>query len=106
MADRVPRVRGTGYAVPSKIRNNDDPIFDWLKAHPQGNNPFQGYVDRRVLSDGEDLMTIMVPAAQQALLNADVDVSQVDMLLGVGSVSPYWNPNELCLLHKQLGLPQ
>src|SRR5215831_11486892 len=105
MSATVPRITGTGYAVPSKIRTNDDPIFQSLKYDP-AQNPFQGYVNRPVLSDDEDLMTIMVPAAEQALTAAGLRPSQVDMLLGVGSISMYWNPNELCRLHHRVGLPR
>ena len=60
MPERVPRIVGTGYAVPSKIRTNDDPIFQWLKNNPPRQSPFKGYVERRVLKRGEDLMTINI----------------------------------------------
>jgi 3-oxoacyl-[acyl-carrier-protein] synthase III len=100
-----PRITGLGYSVPAGIRTNEDPIFDWLKAHPTPGNPFQGYKERRVLSRNEDLMTIMVPAAEQAMASAGIDPSQVDILLGFASISPYPDPNDLCLLHRRLGLP-
>jgi 3-oxoacyl-[acyl-carrier-protein] synthase III len=105
MSEPQPRITGLGYAVPAKIRTNDDPIFDWLKAHPTPGNPFQGYNQRRVLSPDEDLLTIMVPAAQQAMANAGITASQVDILLGFASISPWPDPNDLCLLHQRLGLP-
>ncbi len=101
-----PRILGVGYAVPQAVRTNDDPIFDWLKKHPVSGNPFWGYVDRRVLSPGETAMTIMLPAAQSALGSAGLQPSQVDMLLGCGSISQFWDPNDLCELHHLLGLPQ
>src|SRR6185295_14833489 len=107
MPDPQPRIIGLGYSVPPNLRTNDDPIFDWLKAHiPAGSNPFQGYVTRVVLGPGEDLMTIMLPAAVNALQDAGLRPSDVDMLIGYASVSPYANPNELSHLHQLLGLPQ
>ena len=107
MPDPQPRIIGLGYSVPPNLRSNDDPIFDWLKAHiPAGSNPFQGYVTRVVLGPGEDLMTIMLPAAVNALQDAGLRPSDVDMLIGYASVSPYANPNELSHLHQLLGLPQ
>jgi 3-oxoacyl-[acyl-carrier-protein] synthase-3 len=105
MSEPQPRITGLGYAVPAKIRTNDDPIFDWPKAHPTPGNPFQGYNQRRVLSPDEDLLTIMVPAAQQAMTSAGITPSQVDILLGYASISPWPDPNDLCLLHQRLGLP-
>jgi 3-oxoacyl-[acyl-carrier-protein] synthase-3 len=107
MTDQQPRILGLGYAVPPNLRGNDDPIFDWLKAHvPPGSSPFQGYNTRVVLGPGEDLMTIMLPAALNALQDAKLDPSEVDMMLGYASVSPYANPNELVHLHQMLHLPQ
>ena len=102
-----PRILGVGYSVPSNLRGNDDPIFDWLKAHiPPGSNPFQGYNTRVVLGPGEDLMTMMVPAALNALQDAQLNPSDIDMLFGYASVSPYADPNELAHLHQVLRLPK
>jgi 3-oxoacyl-[acyl-carrier-protein] synthase-3 len=107
MIDQQPRILGLGYAVPSNRRLNDDPIFDWLKAHiPAGSNPFQGYDTRAVLGPGEDLMTIMVPAALDALQDAERNPADIDMVLGYASVSPYATPNELSHLHRMLHLPE
>jgi 3-oxoacyl-[acyl-carrier-protein] synthase-3 len=101
-----PRIIGVGYSVPPNLRTNDDPIFDWLKSHIPEGNPFQGYKTRVVLGPGEDLMTIMVPAALNALQDANLKAADVDMLLGYASVSPYTTPNELSHLHQMLHLPQ
>lgn len=107
----IPRITGTGYTVPKHIRTNHDPIFNWiknwLKKHHDKNSPnlFQGYEERRVLKGKEDLMTIMLPAARKALKDAGKKASDVDMLLGTGSISQYTNPNTLSELHKELGLP-
>ncbi|MEP7309496.1 MAG: 3-oxoacyl-ACP synthase [Acidobacteriota bacterium] len=101
-----PRILGLGFAVPPTRRTNDDPIFDWLKEHvPAGSNPFQGYRTRAVLTAGEDLMTMMVPAALDALQDARLSPSAIDMVLGYASVSRWSTPNELSHLHQMLGLP-
>ncbi len=105
MNDSTPRLLGTGFAVPTTVRTNDDPVFDWLKANnPAGMALFTGYDERRVLAPGEDLMTIMLPAAQSALQNAGITVADVDLLLGSGSVSEYESPNELVRLAALLGV--
>ncbi len=101
----VPKIVGTGWAVPSKIRLNDDPIFDWLHAHqPPGSNLFQGYRDRRVLSDHESLETILVPAARRAVEASGIDPKEIDLVLGTASVSPYESPDTLAKLPASLGL--
>ncbi|MBZ0275566.1 MAG: 3-oxoacyl-ACP synthase [Anaerolineae bacterium] len=99
-------ILGIGYAVPDKIRKNDDPIFDWLHKHsPPGTNLFLGYDERRVLDTHQTIMDIMLPAAQNALAHAGVQPSEIDVLLGIASVSTYLDPNQLAQLHQKLGLP-
>jgi 3-oxoacyl-[acyl-carrier-protein] synthase-3 len=104
-----PRILGLGYFVPPNLRANDDPIFDWihqyLQKNPNVSNPFQGYNTRVVLGPGEDLMTMMVPAAMNASQAANLQPSDIDMLLGYASVSPYACPNELNHLHQMLDMP-
>ncbi len=106
MSAFVPRILGTGHSVPGKIRLNDDPIFDWLKEHdPHGSELFAGYEKRHVLSDGEKMIDIMLPAAQLALDNAGIKAEQIDILLGEGSIGDYRTPNTISELHQRLGLP-
>jgi 3-oxoacyl-[acyl-carrier-protein] synthase III len=105
VSERRSSILGVGYAVPNEVRTNSDPIFDWLKANaPNGTGLFQGYRDRRVLPEGRDLMAIMLPAAEDAIGRAGIEKSDVDLVLGTGSVSRYGTPNDLCKLHKELGL--
>ncbi len=101
--DRVV-VAGVGLGVPDRIRENDDPIFDWLRAHPPPHDPFQGYVYRRVLADDQDLADIMAPAARAALTDASTSVEDIDVLIGFGSVSTHYMPNPLALVHQKVGL--
>lgn len=105
MATLQPRIVGTGWAVPTKIRLNDDPIFDWLKKKYPKQDLFKGYNVRHVLDDGEDLMTVMLPAAKMALEKANKKPKDIDLLIGLGSISEYFQPNTLSQLHKALGLP-
>lgn len=103
----IPRIVGTGYSLPKKRRGNDDPVFDWIKNNiPDCDKLFSGYKIRRVLDESEDLMDIMIPAAKQALKNAGKKAKDVDLLLGVASISQFRNPNMLSLLHRKLKLPE
>ncbi|WP_026897632.1 3-oxoacyl-ACP synthase III family protein [Daejeonella oryzae] len=105
MTENLPRITGLGYAVPDKIRLNDDPVFSWLKKNvTDGEKLFQGYEQRHVLDKDEDLISIMLPAAEMAMQNAGVSPDEIDLLIGTGSVSEYRNPNMLSLLHKELKL--
>ncbi len=107
MNRKIPRIIGTGWKVPDKIRLNDDPIFEWLREHvPNANQLFSGYDKRHVLSEGEELIDIMLPAAQMALSSAGRSPEDIDILIGRGSVSAYYQPNMLLQLHQKLGLSE
>ncbi len=106
MAQLRPRIIGSGWAVPEKIRYNDDPIFNWLRKNNPNPNLFTGYKERRILGDKEHLTDIMVPAALSALKNAGKKPEDIDILIGLGSISEYIQPNTLSNLHKALGLPE
>ncbi|GEO05436.1 hypothetical protein AAE02nite_31000 [Adhaeribacter aerolatus] len=105
MIQAIPRIIGTGWAVPEKIRYNNDPIFDWLKKNEPNQAMFEGYEERHVLEPGEDLIDIMLPAAKMALQKANKEPKDIDILIGLGSISTYIQPNVLSQLHKELGLP-
>jgi 3-oxoacyl-[acyl-carrier-protein] synthase-3 len=112
MAEHIAIV-GAGYAVPQHIRTNDDPIFDWLRAHgiPPNTGPFTGFKERRVLpapgtltdlpTTGTDLM---IAAARQALQTAHIKPAQVDLLVGWDSISEFITPNGLTVVHRELKL--
>jgi 3-oxoacyl-[acyl-carrier-protein] synthase-3 len=103
---------GVGHAVGANVRTNDDPVFDWLKKHPQPDQDlFAGYKFRRVLPcEGTlaDLPTtvagLMIAACRNALEQAALQPHAVDALLGYATVSEYVTPNALALVHEGVGL--
>ena len=100
-------VIGHGYSVPAGIRQNDDPIFAWLRQNdPNFDKYFFGYNERRVLGPGERLITHMLASAEAALAMSGVLPAQIDLLLGFESVSEYSMPNGIAQLHQMLGLPK
>lgn len=105
MTQAIPKIIGTGWTVPEKIRYNDDPVFDWLKKNKADQAQFAGYEERHVLRPDEDLIDIMLPAAKMAMQKAGKEPKDIDLLIGLGSVSTYIQPNVLSLLHQKLGLP-
>lgn len=106
MVDKTARVKGVGFAVPDEIRGNDAPIFEWIKANkPPHSDLFAGFDQRRILAPGETLETLMATAATRAMADAGLAAGDIDLLIGVASVSDYVSPNGLVQLHQQLGLP-
>ena len=105
--DSAPRIAilGVGYSVPDTIRNNDDPVFDWINSHKLPNSDiFTGLKHRRVLAKAEDVVDIMVQAASRALGDAGKLPGDVDMLLGASSISNCNAPNDLAAVHAALKL--
>jgi 3-oxoacyl-[acyl-carrier-protein] synthase-3 len=113
MSDQLtPSILGFGCKVPGAIRDNDDPIFTYLnrlRSYTGEQGPFYGFDTRHVLAQGEDLVSIMKPAAEEALQTAKVGQEggpeKIDLLLGCASVSQYILPSDLYELHRRLGLP-
>lgn len=106
MAETTVRIIGTGFAVPDQIRTNDAPVFDWIRANrPPHADLFQGLERRRVLAPGETLEGLMATAAARALAEAGLRGADIDLLVGVASVSDQISPNALVALHRTLDLP-
>ena len=99
-------ILGVGHALGSIVRDKDDPIFDYIRAHPGGNSDiFAGLKYRRALGAGQSVVTIMVDAAKIALANANLSPDSVGLLIGAASVSEYNAPNALAIVHQSLKLP-
>lgn len=98
-------ILGVGHCLGAIIRENSDPIFDYIRAHPGSNSDiFAGLKLRRVLGTDQSVTSIMVSAAQDALRAAHVSPLDVDMILGAGSVGEFNAPNALAAVHYGLGL--
>lgn len=98
-------ILGAAYAVPPKVRTNEDPIFEYVKDHvPDYKALFYGYEERRVLEDDERIEEYTIQAAKEALEKANIAPSDVDLLLGYVSIGQYFTPNSLAYVHKELGL--
>jgi 3-oxoacyl-[acyl-carrier-protein] synthase III len=104
-ADPHPAILGLGQALPTLLRGNDDPVFDWIRANdPTGGKLFTGYVERHVLAGSEAIEDFMAAAARAALADAQLQAKDIDLMLGYSSVSEYASPNGLARVHALLGL--
>lgn len=106
MVDNTARIKGVGFAVPEHVRTNDAPVFDWIRANPPPHTDlFKGFDQRRILAPGQTLLGLMAEAAAAALVDAGLGAGDIDLLIGVASVSDYISPNGLVALHQTLNLP-
>jgi len=96
---------GIASRLPDSIRTNDDPIFNWLREHhPEGSGLFTGYDRRHVLAEGQTVLDILAPAARLAIADADLDASQIDVVMGCISPNTYFVPPDLFALTRDLKL--
>ncbi|MBK8253931.1 MAG: hypothetical protein IPK82_14870 [Polyangiaceae bacterium] len=65
---------------------------------------FERLTQRRLLAPGEDVVSLVVTAAQKALARAHVSADQIDRLYGTVMPSEYVLPNCLFRVHQSLGL--
>ncbi|MEM7188616.1 MAG: hypothetical protein AAF439_03310, partial [Pseudomonadota bacterium] len=102
-----PRIIGMGHCLPGTVRTNEDPIFAPLRKGSQEETDelFYGFERRHVLTDGENVVGLMVPAAMAALEQAEVEPADIDLLIGDASISKHLVPNQLSEVHKDLKLP-
>jgi 3-oxoacyl-[acyl-carrier-protein] synthase III len=100
------RILGLGHSLGDIVRGNDDPVFDYLRAHPVPDKElFAGLKYRRVLGSDQTLTSIMVDACRSALANASLAVTDIDLIIGSGSVSEFVAPNALAAVHLAMQLP-
>ena len=71
----------------------------------QSLDPFQGAVERRVVSNDTSMVDMEERAARDALARSGIDRSEIDLLLTHTVVPDYWLSNPACELHARLGLP-
>ncbi|HZS35878.1 MAG TPA: 3-oxoacyl-[acyl-carrier-protein] synthase III C-terminal domain-containing protein [Polyangia bacterium] len=70
----------------------------------QGDDPFFGCRERRVLEAGRTSTEMELPAANEALARANVDPSEIDLLLTYTTTPQFAVAPEFGVLHRGLGL--
>lgn len=106
MTPRWPvEILGTGAGIPQRVLTNHelaamvDTSDDWIVTRT-------GIRERRIASDGESTLTLGLAAARQALAEAGLSPTDVDLII-FGTVTPdYRIPACACQIQRQLGARQ
>jgi 3-oxoacyl-[acyl-carrier-protein] synthase-3 len=69
-----------------------------------GSDPFQGAVERRVISEGMRAADMETTAAKEAIERAGITKDQIDFVFGYTMVPEYINVPSACIVHDNLGL--
>ncbi|MGE0546070.1 MAG: 3-oxoacyl-ACP synthase III family protein [Kofleriaceae bacterium] len=126
-------ILGLGMYLPAEVRRNDwwpaELVARWMeqrKTAPrpviqatsegtqrvlaamaeQAVDPFQGAVERRVMSPGMTVFDMEEHAARQAIERSGVPTSRIDFVLSHTIVPDHQVGNTACEIHHRLGLPR
>lgn len=68
------------------------------------NDPFQGSIERRVMSPGMSAVDMETAAAKLAIEEAGISLGEIDFVMGSSLVPDYINATDACGVHAALGL--
>jgi 3-oxoacyl-[acyl-carrier-protein] synthase-3 len=98
------RIRGTGSHLPARVVTNHD-LEQTMDTSDQWIRERTGIRERRIAEDHETTGVMAEGACRAALEAADVDPSEIDLLV-MGTTTPdLIFPSTACLIQKRLGLP-
>lgn len=95
-------VRSSGHAVPERVMTNDDLAkivdtnHDWIVQRT-------GIHERRLASESETSSTLSIAAAKQALERAEMDASDLDLVICGTVTGDMFFPSTACLIQDGIG---
>jgi 3-oxoacyl-[acyl-carrier-protein] synthase-3 len=101
-ATRYAHITGWGMAVPERVMTNDDlariveTSDEWIVART-------GIRERRIAGPKETTASLSIEAARAALEVADVDASEIDLIIVATSTPEHLFPATACLVQDALG---
>jgi 3-oxoacyl-[acyl-carrier-protein] synthase III len=98
-------ITGLGVHVPERVVTNDD-LAQYVDTSDEWIQERTGIKERRMVSDGEALTDIALPAARSALADAGVDASEIDLLICATVTPDMMFPTSSALMADTLGAPQ
>lgn len=101
---RGSRITGLGHHVPDRVVTNSD-LSQWMDTSDEWIRQRTGIEERRWVDGDVGASDLAVPAAEQALAEAGIAASDLDMII-FATLSPDINfPGSSCLLQAKLGVP-
>lgn len=98
------RIKGTGSYLPDKLLTNKD-LESMVDTSDEWITERTGIKVRHVAAEDQATSDLGLIAAQRALKDAQVDVSEIDMILFATVTPDYQMPNTACMLQHKLGAP-
>jgi 3-oxoacyl-[acyl-carrier-protein] synthase-3 len=95
-------IRGWGMYAPERVLTNDE-LEKMVETSDQWIRSRTGIGTRHILADDETTSTLATRAARQALAQADLPASQVDLIIVATCTPDYLLPSTACLVQDALG---
>ncbi|MDD3146273.1 MAG: ketoacyl-ACP synthase III [Candidatus Riflebacteria bacterium] len=95
-------ISGTGISLPQKVVTNFDlekmvdTTDEWIFTRT-------GIKERRMLSEGETMLDLSIPACKQAIENAGLKPEDIDLIIFATFSPDYQVPSTACMLQDRLG---
>lgn len=98
------RISGTGSSFPDKVLSNDD-LSKMVDTSDEWITERTGIKERRIVSDGENAVTLGADAARKAIEAAGIKPQDLDMIIVGTTSSPVSLPSAACEIQRELDVP-
>ena len=95
-------ISGTGYNVPNRVVTNDE-LSKYMDTSDSWIVERTGIKERRYIDSEIGPADLSIPAVEKALLNANLTVSDIDMIIFSTSTPDYYAPGSGCILQDKMG---
>ena len=97
-----PYISGTGFYLPPKVINNHD-LSKFMDTSDEWKKERTGINERRYVEPGIGPSDIAIPAVEQALSSAGLEIRDIDFIIFATSTPDYYAPGAGCLLQDKMG---
>ena len=97
-----PYISGTGFYLPPKIVTNDE-ISTYINTTDEWIQERTGIKERRYVDIGVGPSDLAIPATEQALQAAGLEVKDIDFMIFATSTPDFYAPGSGCLLQDKMG---
>lgn len=97
-----PYISGTGFYLPPKVINNHD-LSKFMDTSDEWIKERTGINERRYVEPGIGPSDIAIPAVEQALSSAGLEIRDIDFIIFATSTPDYYAPGAGCLLQDKMG---
>ena len=95
-------ISGTGFNVPNRVVTNDE-LSEYMDTSDAWIVERTGIKERRYIDSEIGPSDLAIPSVEQALLNANLNIADIDMIIFATSTPDYYAPGSGCLLQDKMG---